>query len=143
MNLKIIPCLLFLSACTAVNVQPLTTEHPVQRICIVKNRAVTISDFVPTIQERLQYHGVLSTVVEDNRSLDCEYQLRYTARRSWDITPYLSQAELTLWYEGKQIAKANYHLRGKGGLSLVKWASVPSKMNPVIDALLGSQAIKK
>ncbi|MFT3763847.1 MAG: hypothetical protein QM761_14800 [Pseudoxanthomonas sp.] len=36
------------------------------------------------------------------------------------------------------MASAEYRLRGKGGLSLTKWASVKSKMDPVIDELLAS-----
>jgi hypothetical protein len=48
----------------------------------------------------------------------------------------MSIAELRLTKGGLEVARANYHLRGKGGLSLNKWASTKSKMDPVIDELL-------
>ena len=66
----------------------------------------------------------------------CEYRLTYTALRSWDFSAYLSHAELRLYKGSKKIGYAEYHLKGKGGLSLTKWASVKSKMVPVINELL-------
>ena len=55
--------------------------------------------------------------------------------RSWDFVTYLSHAELRIEREGRQVAFAEYHLIGKGGLSLMKWASTKEKMDPVIDEL--------
>lgn len=52
------------------------------------------------------------------------------------MKPYLSHAELQLHRAGQQVASAEYHLRGKGGFSLTKWAGTKSKMDPVIDELL-------
>lgn len=49
---------------------------------------------------------------------------------------YLSHAELRIEKNGRQIAYAEYHLVGKGGLSLAKWASTKEKISPVIDELL-------
>lgn len=52
------------------------------------------------------------------------------------MSPYLSHAELRLEKGGHRIAYAEYHLRGKGGLSLSKWQGTKTKMDPVIDQLL-------
>jgi hypothetical protein len=43
-----------------------------------------------------------------------------------------------LWLEkdGRQIGYGEYHLIGKGGLSLMKWEETKTKMDPMIDALL-------
>jgi hypothetical protein len=41
--------------------------------------------------------------------------------------------------EGRQVAYAEYHLKGKGGLSLTKWQDTKTKMDPVIDELLKSK----
>lgn len=64
------------------------------------------------------------------------YTFWYAALRTWDLAPYLSHAELTLYQDDHVIGEAKYHLRGGGGLSLAKWASAATKMNPVVDKLL-------
>jgi hypothetical protein len=53
---------------------------------------------------------------------------------------YMTEAQISILRDGQSIASANYHLRGKGGLALNKWASTESKMLPVIDALLANVA---
>jgi hypothetical protein len=55
------------------------------------------------------------------------------------MKPYLSHAELRLLRAGTEIASAEYHLRAKGGFSVTKWAGTRSKMDPVIDELLGNR----
>lgn len=122
------------SGCTAVSVQPLANKP--QHMCIERNEAVIIADFVPVLQAGLKRHGMTSTL-HDVPPVSCSYVLSYTARRSWDMAPYLSTADLEIRnQQGRRVATAHYHLRGKGGLSLVKWASVKSKMDPVMDELL-------
>ena len=91
--------LLVLSACTSVQVNAVA-EHQVnviQQICIVNNPKVLVKDFVPVVQKRLQHHGIVSRVVEGSEAEKCEYQLHYSAKRSWDFTPYMSWAELKLY----------------------------------------------
>lgn len=129
---------LLTTACTSVQVAPVSkAELPnIQQVCIVNNPKVIIDDFLPVIQQRLQYHGIQSRVVTAPQA-DCHYNLTYSAKRSWDFTPYLSWAELKLQQGQTTLATAEYSLKGKGGLSLTKWASVESKMTPVIDQLLG------
>ena len=87
--------------------------------------------------------NIQSQVVENKSAQGCVYSMTYTALRSWDVTTYLSHAELYLWKEGRQIAQAEYHLRGGGGLALTKFASTQTKMEPVIDQLLGRSGVKQ
>jgi hypothetical protein len=68
----------------------------------------------------------------------CDFILTYTARRSWDLAPYLSTAEIWLKRDGEQVGYADYHLIGKGGLSLMKWQSTKTKMDPVVDQLFAA-----
>jgi len=49
------------------------------------------------------------------------------------------QAELWLEKDGRQIGYVEYHLIGKGGLSLMKWEGIKTKMDPVLDELLGER----
>jgi hypothetical protein len=67
---------------------------------------------------------------------NCEYNLTYTALKNWDMATYMHHAELWLYQDNENIAYTEYHLNGKGGLALNKWASVDSKMDPVINKLL-------
>jgi hypothetical protein len=62
--------------------------------------------------------------------------LTYTARQSWDLGTYLSQAEIVMRQQGQRVAYAEYHLVGGGGLCPMKWDSVKTKMDPVFDELL-------
>lgn len=128
-----------LSACTSINVKPVTQQQSadIDHICIQNNPRVQVADFTQVLQDTLSKHGITSEVFEGKKPEHCAYTLSYTAQRSWDISPYLSQAQLNLKHDNRSIAKASYHLRGKGGLSLAKWASTEAKMTPVIEQLLG------
>jgi len=125
-----------LAACTSVNVRPVSTTTPLQHVCIVNNPKVAVSDFVPVLREGFSRHGVATAVVDETKAGTCEVTLTYTALRSWDFKPYLSHAELRLWRDGLQIGAADYHLKGKGGLTFSKFGSTREKMDPVIDSLL-------
>ena len=128
------------SGCTSIQVNPISSEEfkNIREICIVNNLEVKIVDFVPVLEKRLQQHKIATRKINEvDVTQSCEYALRYSARRSWDITTYLSWAELNLFKQNQQIASAEYSLVAKGGLSLMKWQSVETKMNPGIDRLLG------
>lgn len=125
------------AGCTAVSVRPVDPSVPLRHVCIENNPAVTIPDFVQVLRDGFARHHIATQVYSGEAPATCETILRYTARRSWDFASYLSQAALRLeTRDGAQLAAANYHLRAKGGFSLMKWQSVRTKMDPVIDALL-------
>lgn len=126
-----------LSGCTATRVTPL--KAAADQMCIEENPKVQVSDFVPVLQEGFARHGIQTQIYSKIPRADCPHVVTYTARRSWDMAPYLSTAEITILGPRRQtLAKANYHLRGKGGLSLMKWQGTKSKIDPVIDELLAS-----
>ena len=124
------------SACTSVKVKPVDSSLNVNHVCIQHNNAVTMRGFSPMLQEGFARHGISTDVFYGPQPSRCEYILNYTALRSWDVTTYLSHAELSLSRYGEQVAFAEYHLRGKGGFALNKWQKVQTKMDPVIDQLL-------
>ena len=136
---------LAVSACTSVQVNAVAEQqvNAIQQICIVNNPKVLVADFVPVVQQRLQHHGIVSRVVDGSEASACAYQLHYSAKRSWDFTPYMSWAELKLYQNEVLIANAEYKLVGKGGLSLTKWQSVETKMTPVIDQLFAKRNLQK
>ena len=105
-------------------------------MCIEINPKVLVTDFVDVVGEGFQRHGIETQTFLGEPPDECEYILTYTALRSWDITPYLSHAELYLTHNGATVASAEYHLRGKGGYSVTKFQGTKKKMDPVIDQLL-------
>jgi hypothetical protein len=127
-----------LAACTSIHVQPMAKTADLQHVCIQDNPKVQVSDFVPVLQAGFSRHGISTEVFSGEMPAHCEYLMTYTARRSWDFAPYLVDAELWMMRDGRQVAYAQYHLKGKGGFSLSKWAGTKSKMDPVIDQLLVS-----
>ncbi len=125
-----------LAGCTSVNVQPVDASANLRHVCIENNSKVEVDDFVSVVQDGFGRHGITTQVYSNTKPANCEFTLTYTALRSWDGVTYLSKAELHLHRTGKEVAAAEYHLKGKGGLSLMKYQSVKTKMDPVIDELL-------
>ena len=131
------------SGCSTKVVNVVDNIHTLSHVCIQNNPKVIVTEFVPVIENVFNDWGI-STEVYNGNTLpnDCLVDMKYTALRSWDITPYLSHAEITLYKERQKIGYAEYHLTGGGGFDLSKWASVESKMKPIIEELLASQSKK-
>lgn len=128
--------LIFFSSCTSVRVNEVDPTYKISHVCIEKNPKVIVENFVTVIQDGFSDHSITTEVYEGERPKDCMYHLTYTALRSWDFVPYLSHAELRLFKGHEKIGDAEFHLKGKGGFAVTKWASVETKMRPVIDQLL-------
>lgn len=136
MNRSIVVAVLMLAGCTSVTVKPVELSVDLKHVCIQENPKVLVSDFVDVIRDGFDRHGISTEVFSGPTPANCEYVLTYTAIRSWDLSPYLSHAELRLEKGGRRIAYAEYHLKGKGGFSLTKWQGTRTKIDPVIDELL-------
>lgn len=130
--------ILALVGCTSIKVQQLESNHQLYHVCIQQNPKVIVKEFPSVIEKGFERHGITSEIYQGEKPKYCEYNLTYTAQKTWDIGVYLHHAELHLLKDNIKIAYAEYHLNGKGGLALNKWASVDSKMNPVISKLLAN-----
>ena len=124
-----------MTACTRVQVSSLDQPLAVDLICIEQNPKVIVDDFLKVLEDGIARNGMRSIVFTGNTPEGCEYIMTYTALRTWDITPYLSHAEIWIHKSNRQVASAVYHLAGGGGLSLMKWQGTKTKMDPVIDEL--------
>lgn len=125
-----------MNGCTSITVKPVEASAGLKHVCIEENPKVIVSDFVKVIRDGFERHGISTEVYSGTKPAQCQYVLTYTALRSWDFAPYMTYAELNLRQNGTTVANAEYHLRGKGGFSLMKWQGVKTKLNPVIDELL-------
>ena len=125
------------SACTSITVRRPDSNLAIKHVCIQENPKVWVRDFLTVLRDGFTRHGIATTIYSGTtKPTGCEFVLSYTALQSWDFAPYLSHAELRLEKDGRQIGYAEYHLIGKGGFSLMKWAGTKTKMDPVIDELL-------
>jgi len=131
------PLVLTAVSCTSINVKEVNGDkNAIEPICIKTNPKVIIPDFLSVLKDGIKQHN-LTVKIADETYYDCKSILTYTALRSWDVTPYLSHAELRLKnLNGEEIGSATYHHNG-GGMSLSpnKWNSDKSKVLPVIDQL--------
>jgi len=125
-----------LTSCTSVKVHEVNSSFQVNHVCIQENSKVIVEDFLPVVRRGFERHGITTEIYQGLNSSRCEYYLTYTALKTWDVSMYMHHAELSLFRGHQKIGYAEYHLNGEGGLALNKWASVESKMNPVIDKLL-------
>jgi hypothetical protein len=148
---------LLISGCTSVTVKPLNASYNVKHICIRENPRVMVDDLVSVISDGLSRHHIESAFIpsnldkekvrdEDNDSDhyymqitpapdSCDFSLIYTARRAWDLGMYLISTDIEILQKNEAIATANYHLRNKGGLSMMKWQGTKTKLDPVMDEL--------
>jgi len=117
--------------------------HQVSHVCIEHNSKVIVADFIPVVRKGFERHGITTEVYEGDKPRYCEFHCTYTALKAWDLGTYMHHAELQIYQGVKPIAYAQYHLNGKGGFALNKWASVDSKMNPVINRLLSGYSPEK
>lgn len=127
-----------ISGCTAISVEPASGEHGIKHVCINKNKKVIRSDFLPTLERGFQRHGISTETYEGNAPSSCKFLVTYTATQGWDLGMVLKDAEVWIWEKksGGQIAYGNYHLRGGGGFSLMKWQGAEKKIRPMLDQLL-------
>ncbi len=131
--------LLLLSGCTVINVSPVKSNTNLTDVCIEKNPNVHIKGFIEAVQSGFERHGVNTRAVDRPVPENCENILSYTALETWDIVFYMHHAALRLEHKGNLLGTAEYHLRGGGGFSLLKYQSPKTKLDPVIDQLLSSQ----
>jgi len=129
--------------CTSIEVRPIPAEENLKEISIKENPKVTVEDYLPLVEKAFHERGIKTNTFKESQEAPSPYILTYTALRSWDFVTYLSHAELKLEKNGKTIGEAIYHLRGKGGLSFMKWQGVETKMTPVLDELLQHYPIKE
>ena len=140
MNRILLPLavVLCLAGCTSIEVRPLPYDAQVKDIKLIENPKVIVDDFVPVMEKYFSQHGIgLKHFAESARVGENEYVIRYSAKRSWMVVPYLSDAHVKVYKGDMIVAECKYHLIGRSiCLSLYKWQGVETKMQPVFDELL-------
>lgn len=126
------------TGCTSRLVNPVPAGMSIASVCIEPNPKVAVDDFLEIVRAGFERNGISATVHTAPAPASCEYVVTYTARKTWDVTTYLSFAEIYIHRQGQRVALGHYHLRGGGGLAMNKWKSAKSKIDPVIDNMLAT-----
>jgi hypothetical protein len=117
-------------------------EARITHVCVKDGKEMCFDgEMLGVILDGFGRHGITTQVYSGNLPTDCEYNLSYMCNQTWDMAMYMHHAELRLFQKNFQIGYAEYHLAGGGGLSLMKWQSAKTKMDPVIDELLQNYPI--
>lgn len=128
------------SGCTSIQVNNNDGFQPqsVKQICIINNPKVTIDGFNQSIVRSFARYDINARVYPENsKPALCETVMNYTALRTWDVVTYMSYAKFTLLKDGRIASEAEFRLRGKGGLALNKWRSTDTKIDELVDQLVG------
>ncbi len=137
-QLTVITLTALIAGCTATtNVRPVRAK--LDQVCIERNPTVEVTDMLNVIEANLNRHGI-KTRVFDVSPAPCQYRLTYDASRRWDVSSFLSDAQITILEDREVIGRAEYHLpagiSGGGGANPNKWRGTAFKIDPVMDQML-------
>lgn len=123
-----------LGACTSLNVSSVNLQHaPIKKICIEENSRSIVDDLPGAIVRGVQKQGIEALVFSGQMPEGCHYHMTYEAFQGRDGVPFLAKFNVQL-FNGKSIlAKGNYD--AGSGLSLAKWGSTASKVEPVLEKM--------
>lgn len=131
--------LILLCGCNSYNVKSLPYDPNLKDIVVVGNPKVIVADFVDVMTDEFNAREIkVRCVPQSYAAKPKEYVVFYDARRSWDFSPYLSDATIRISKDGMTIAKGKYHHTG-GSASLdvfTKWRGTEWKMKELYDELL-------
>ena len=122
---------LALAGCTIRHAAPLA-ETP-DALCIQKNPAVIVPNFLPILQESLQGHGVQTKVVSD--TTDCSLVLSYDARQGWDLENFVRYIELEVTRPNGTLVGRSWW-KHRNGFGFNKYAPTEIKVARAVDDLL-------
>ena len=131
--------------CTSIQVNNSNGFQPqsVKQICVIKNPKVIIDGFENSIVRSFARYNIKAEIYPENaKPLFCETTMQYTALRTWDVVPYLSYARFTILKDGQFASEAEFKLKANGGLALNKWRSTDTKIDELVDQLMGRTPVK-
>jgi hypothetical protein len=126
----------FVSGC-AVNqdIRPVQLASTAERtICIIEHPA-TRNTFRDAYQRELQNRGFQAQIIPAGSPYNsCPLTTTYVARWSWDITIYMSFAQIRVFQNGQEAGSAIYDAR-MAGARLDKWIDADQKVAEMVAEL--------
>lgn len=127
---------ILLTGCAGRNVQPAMDAKQINNVCIEINPAVQVDDFLSALQSAFYLNGVKSETYFGTRPQYCEYVVKYTARRSWDVVPYLAYFNIVVEKDNVAVAYGEWKIKFMGRFSLAKWKDSSTLVHPIVKRML-------
>jgi hypothetical protein len=127
---------LLLSACAVrQDIRPVLLAPAAERaICIIEHPA-TRATFLEAFQRQLEARGFAVRVVPAGSGYNaCPLTTTYVARWSWDITIYMSFAQIRVFQNGQEAGSAIYDAT-MAGARLDKWVDADAKVGEMVAEL--------
>jgi hypothetical protein len=127
--------ILALTASCAINqsVEPSAVAEDAV-ICIIEDADVR-EGFLEELTKVLDEKNVNHRVVDKQAALDCEWTMTYLGRWTWDLSLYMSYAEIKVFHNGQLDGQAVYDST-KGGFNLNKFIDAEPKIRELVDELM-------
>lgn len=116
-----------LSACGGpdIKVSPVPEQENIQSICIMYNPKVAVNGFESDIASNLMALNIKSRRISSSNQ-QCDYTLDYSARKSWDFTPYIGSMDFMVSKDDELIGSASY--KQSNNFNMGKWSEAEEVM---------------
>lgn len=127
--------ILALTTSCAINqsVEPSDVEEDAV-ICIIEDADVR-EGFLEELTKVLDEKNVNYRVVDKQTALECEWTMTYLGRWTWDLSLYMSYAEIKVFHNGQLDGEAVYDST-QGGFNLNKFIDAEPKIRELVEELM-------
>lgn len=134
-KLSIIASFGFISACSITqNIEPAEITSG-DELCIIENPDVR-EGFLREYTSALSSKGIPYIVVsEASVPESCEWTSTYIARWTWDLSLYMSYAEIKVFHKGSLDGEAKYDSTN-GGANMSKFIDAEPKIRELVEQLI-------
>jgi hypothetical protein len=131
--------IMLISACSITqNIEPAEISKG-SELCIIENPDVR-EGFLKEYQSVLSSKGIPHRLVSENSVPDsCEWTSTYIARWTWDLSLYMSYAEIKVFHKGSLDGEAKYDST-KGGANMSKFIDAEPKIRELVNQLMQIQS---
>jgi len=130
-----ITSIVLLSACSITqNIEPAEISRG-SELCIIENPDVR-EGFLKEYQSVLTSKSIPHKLVSENSvPRSCEWTSTYVARWTWDLSLYMSYAEIKVFHNGSLDGEAKYDST-KGGANMSKFIDAEPKIRELVNELM-------
>jgi len=133
--IMLIAIMLLISGCTiSQHVEQAEISNDAE-VCIIENDAVR-EGFLPELEKVLHEKGIRYVVTDRQyANQNCQWTVTYVARWSWDLTIYMSYAEIKVFKNGMLDGEAIYDST-RGGANMSKFINAEPKIRELVEQLM-------
>jgi hypothetical protein len=120
---------------------------PARQVCIEYNPDCQVPDMIPALLGEFRSRQISARIYESSANIQaCPYWVRYSAYTAWDekmfgkgYAAYVSSITLTMFDANGRVLSGGAYVSDRSVFGAGKWASVQTKLAPVVDALVAGQ----